>query len=69
MSSSKDSRSLVFSEGTSNKFWKIELDGASHTVTFGRVGTAGQRQVKDFNDDAAARKSFDKLVAEKVKKG
>ncbi len=69
MSSPRVSRSLVLSEGTSNKFWKIELDGWSHTVTFGRIGTAGQIQTKDFSDAAAARKAFDKLVAEKLKKG
>jgi predicted DNA-binding WGR domain protein len=69
MSSPKLSRSLVFSEGSSNKFWTIEMAGSSHTVTFGRVGSAGQTQTKEFGDGGAARKSFDKLVAEKLKKG
>lgn len=68
-SGSKDTRSLTFSDGSSNKFWTIELDGSSHTVTYGRIGTAGQTQTKDFADDAAAQKSYDKLVAEKLKKG
>jgi len=67
--SAKDSRRLVFNDGSSNKFWHIELDGSSHTVHFGRVGTAGQTQTKDFGDDAAARKAYDKLVGEKLKKG
>ncbi|MEQ1829395.1 MAG: DUF4132 domain-containing protein [Pirellula sp.] len=66
---STTSRSLVFSDGSSNKFWRIELDGASHTVTFGRVGTSGQSQTKNFDSDADAKKSYDKLVAEKTKKG
>jgi predicted DNA-binding WGR domain protein len=65
----KDTRHLTFSEGSSHKFWKIELDGSSHTVTYGRIGTAGQSQTKDFKDDDAARKSFDKLIAEKTQKG
>ena len=68
-SPAKDSRSLVFADGSSNKFWKIELDGSAHTVTFGRVGTNGQTQTKSFASDDAARKSYDKLVAEKTKKG
>ena len=38
-------------------------------MTYGRIGTAGQTQTKDFADDAAAQKSYDKLVAEKLKKG
>ncbi|EMI16331.1 WGR domain-containing protein [Rhodopirellula maiorica SM1] len=63
------SRQLVFSDGKSHKFWNIELEGQSHTVTYGRVGTSGQSQTKDFDDAAAAKKSFDKLVQQKVKKG
>lgn len=64
-----DSRKLVFKDGSSDKFWNIELDGSSHTVNFGRTGTMGQTQTKSFDDDEAARKSYDKLIAEKVKKG
>ena len=62
-------RSFTFTEGTSNKFWNIDLQGTKFTVTFGKVGTNGQTQVKTFPDEAAARKEHDKLVAEKVKKG
>lgn len=65
----KASRHLTFSDGSSHKFWKIELDGSSHTVSFGKIGTAGQTQTKDFKSDDEARKAFDKLVAEKTKKG
>ncbi|RCS49470.1 DUF4132 domain-containing protein [Bremerella cremea] len=63
------SRSLLFSDGSSNKFWNIELDGTSHTVRFGRVGTDGQTRTKDFDSEEDAKKSYDKLVAEKLKKG
>lgn len=62
-------RQLVYQEGGSQKFWNIELDGASHVVWFGRIGTQGQRQSKEFSSAAEAKTSYDKLVAEKVKKG
>ena len=62
-------RSFTFAEGTSNKFWNIDLQGKQFTVTFGKIGTNGQTQVKAFADGAAAQKEHDKLVAEKVKKG
>ncbi len=62
-------RSLTFQDGSSNKFWTIELNDDSHTVHFGRVGTQGQAQTKSFGSAAEAKKSFDKLVAEKIKKG
>ena len=67
--STQSVRSLVFSDGNSHKFWKIELNGSAHTVTFGRVGTSGQTQTKEFDSDDAARKAYDKLVSEKLKKG
>lgn len=51
------------------KFWAIKLHGSAHTVKFGKIGTSGAEKTKDFDDDAAARKDHDKLVAEKTKKG
>src|SRR5579872_3046936 len=64
-----ETRSLEFTEGTSNKFWTLELRGNVHHVHFGRKGTAGQTQTKKFGSNEAARKAFDKLVSEKLAKG
>jgi uncharacterized protein (TIGR02996 family) len=58
-----------FSEGSSNKFWEIKLEGATFTTTYGRIGAEGQTTLKTFKNDAEAKKAYDKLVAEKVKKG
>lgn len=58
-----------FSEGTSNKFWEINLSGKSFTTTYGKIGTSGQTTIKQFKSDAEAKKEYDKLIAEKVKKG
>lgn len=58
-----------FSEGSSNKFWTIELSGKSFTTTYGKIGTSGQTTVKSFGSDAEAKKEYDKLVNEKTKKG
>lgn len=58
-----------FSEGSSNKFWTIELEGSSFTVVFGKIGAAGQTQTKNFASDEEARNAYNKLVAEKIKKG
>jgi uncharacterized protein (TIGR02996 family) len=58
-----------FSEGTSNKFWEIQLAGKSFTTTYGRIGSDGQTTIKKFKSDAEAKKEHDKLVAEKTKKG
>ena len=62
-------REFEFSDEKSNKFWIIELDGESYTVNFGRIGTNGQTQTKEFASADAAKKEYDKLIAEKIKKG
>jgi predicted DNA-binding WGR domain protein len=62
-------RRFEFVGGTSSKFWEVDRAGAEVTVTFGRIGTAGQTQAKDLVTEAAAIKHLDALVAEKVKKG
>ena len=62
-------REFHFSEGSSNKFWRIQFAEDSFTVQYGRTGTQGQEQTKTFSDQAKAQKEYDKLVAEKVKKG
>ena len=58
-----------YSDGGSNKFWDIERAGATLTIKFGKIGAAGQTQLKTFGSDAEAIKAHDKLVAEKTKKG
>ncbi len=62
-------RHFEFVEGTSSKFWEIEIEGTSVITTYGRIGTSGQNSVKDFDSEAKAKKEYDKLVAEKTKKG
>lgn len=62
-------RMFEFSEGTSNKFWEVVLDGATVSVRFGKIGTAGMTKPKVFPTDAAAKKYYDELIAEKIGKG
>ncbi|MFP2907409.1 WGR domain-containing protein, partial [Pyxidicoccus sp. 3LFB2] len=62
-------RRFEFVEGTSSKFWEPELNGSTFIVTFGRIGTAGQRKEKAFPDEAAARREYEKKVAEKQREG
>jgi DNA ligase-1 len=62
-------RYFELSDGKSHKFWEISVDGASHTVRYGKIGTNGTAKTKDFDDEDAAMKDATKLVAQKVKKG
>jgi len=60
---------LEFEEGISSKFWRARVEGKTLYVNYGKIGSAGQTQVKDFATPAAAQAEFDKLVREKRKKG
>ncbi|HET9957310.1 MAG TPA: WGR domain-containing protein, partial [Polyangiaceae bacterium] len=62
-------RRFEFSEGNSNKFWQVEQKGESLLIQWGKIGTNGQSQTKDFTNDAKAKSEADKLIAEKKKKG
>ena len=62
-------RRFEFVEGTSAKFWEASIEGSSFTVVYGRLGTAGQTNKKDFATAEAAQKEHDKKVAEKLRDG
>ncbi|EHZ2475800.1 WGR and DUF4132 domain-containing protein [Escherichia coli] len=62
-------RHFIFQGEKSHKFWAVEQQGNELHISWGKVGTKGQSQVKSFADTAAAEKAELKLIAEKVKKG
>jgi len=62
-------RRFEFVEGSSNKFWQVQQQGASLLIQWGKIGTNGQAQTKEFAGDAQAGSEADKLIAEKKKKG
>lgn len=62
-------RELIYMDAKSSKFWSITQDGCSHTVQYGRIGSAGQSASKSFPSEEAARKDAEKLIREKLGKG
>jgi predicted DNA-binding WGR domain protein len=58
-----------FVQGTSNKYWKVGVNGCDLIVEFGRVGTKGQRVIKTFDDEDRAKREAIKLTLEKTRKG
>ena len=60
---------LVFSDGKSNKFWRARTEGSTMYVNFGRIGTTGQTQVKEFGSPGEADAALDKQAGSKRKKG
>ncbi|MFO0600617.1 MAG: WGR domain-containing protein [Myxococcaceae bacterium] len=62
-------RYFEFSEGTSNKFWEVWIDGNQVLTRYGKIGASGQTTVKDEGSAAGAQKLYDKLIREKTGKG
>lgn len=69
MNQSCETRSLHYSDSKSDKFWIITLENNQHTVQYGRAGTQGQQQTKEFPTAEKARQSYEKLIREKIAKG
>lgn len=58
-----------YQDAKSHKFWEITLEGKSHTVRFGKVGTDGQTRTKSFKTAEAAAVDVERLVKQKTGKG
>lgn len=52
-----------------SKFCEVSCDGCELTVNFGRIGTAGQSKVKQFDEPTEAKAERKKLIMEKTRKG
>jgi predicted DNA-binding WGR domain protein len=62
-------RRFEFVAGSSAKFYEVAVAGNEVSVTFGRIGTNGQTQTKQFDRPAEARKHAEKQIAQKLAKG
>ncbi|EKS00371.1 WGR domain-containing protein [Leptospira mayottensis] len=59
----------IYKDEKSDKFWSIDITGNTFTITYGKIGAAGQTQTKKFKDETACLKEAQKLFNEKLKKG
>ena len=62
-------RRFEFSEGSSNKFWEVWVDGDDMKTCYGKIGTSGSTTLKGGGSPEGAVKLMNKLIAEKTKKG
>jgi predicted DNA-binding WGR domain protein len=62
-------RCFEFTEGGSQKFWQIAVDGTELVVSYGRIGTEGQVKRKPCPSADAARREAERLIREKLAKG
>ena len=47
-------RHFIYQDEKSHKFWAVEQQGNELHISWGKVGTQGQSQVKSFADAVAA---------------
>ncbi|MEI7833860.1 MAG: WGR domain-containing protein, partial [bacterium] len=62
-------RYLEFRNGNSAKFWEVTVRQTSYAVRYGRIGSSGQTQVKDFGTQDRAMQEAEKMIREKLSKG
>src|SRR5690349_99848 len=64
-----DMRRFEYTDDKSAKFWEIQQADTDLNIRWGRIGTAGQSQTKNFADGSKASAAMLKLVNEKLAKG
>jgi DNA ligase-1 len=62
-------RRLEYRQGSSEKFWEVEVDGSIVVTRWGRIGTKGQEKRKEHASPAKAAADADKQHDRKVAKG
>jgi predicted DNA-binding WGR domain protein len=62
-------RRFEYTDDKSAKFWEIEQADTDLNIRWGRIGTAGQSQTKNFTDGSKAGTAMAKLITEKTSKG
>lgn len=62
-------RRFEFVDGKSAKFWEVLVIDKKVEVKFGKIGTNGQNQTKEFGTKEDAVKQAEKLIREKLKNG
>jgi len=62
-------RRLRCTVGSSDKFYDIILEDETYTVNYGRWGSSGAFQTKEFDTAREARREYDKVIRSKLQKG
>src|SRR5689334_1851439 len=52
-------------EGTSRKFYRVEREGTRVVLSWGRIGSAGERKVIELASEAEARVEYDDQIAKR----
>lgn len=62
-------RAFVYKDEKSHKFWWIDYSDCSFAVNYGKYGSIGKFEVKEFDTQEDCQKEAEKLIRSKMKKG
>lgn len=62
-------KALRYTDEKSDKFWRIETAGCELVTNWGKTGTTGRYEIKNFDTEDECEKQASKLVRSKEKKG
>ncbi len=62
-------RAFYYKDDKSDKFWCIDYSECDIAVNYGKTGTSGKYELKEFASEEECLKQAEKLIAQKIKKG
>ncbi|MDS0527414.1 WGR domain-containing protein [Clostridium sp. SHJSY1] len=62
-------KAFTYKDEKSNKFWWIDYSGKDFAVNYGKTGTNGKYEIKEFDSSEECEKEAVKLIVQKIKKG
>lgn len=62
-------RAFIYKDEKSHKFWWIDYSGCCFAVNYGKYGSIGKYEVKEFDTEEECLREAEKLIRSKVKKG
>ena len=62
-------RAFIYKDEKSHKFWCIDYSGYDFSVNYGKSGSIGKFEIKEFETEEECLKQAEKLIRSKEKKG
>lgn len=62
-------RAFLYKDEKSDKFWWINYEGNDFAVNYGKNGTTGKYEIKEFDSEEECKKKALNLINQKIKKG
>lgn len=59
----------TYTDTASTRFWNIEVDDCEFIVNYGKLGTRGRIQAKEFLSEEECQRAVDRLIEKRIKDG